>query len=78
MSHLCRAEIELVNAETHPLWQAVSAFIVCSSTRSIGLLEKDFGVRSIPNNLILNSKYTLRYVSGSFKRLSWYFTVHLA
>ena len=68
-SHLCCAEIELVNAETPVLWQAASAFIVCLSKRSIELLEKYFCVRLIPNNLFLNSKYTSGYVSGSFKRL---------
>ena len=59
------------------LWQAASGFIVCSSTRSIGLLENSFGVRLISNNLFLNSKYNLRCVSGSFKRLSWYLTAYL-
>ena len=75
---LCPAEIELVNDETPVYWQAASAFIVCSSARSLGPLEKDFGVRLIINNLLLNSKYTSGCVSGSFKRLSWYFTVNLA
>ena len=48
-AHLCRAEIELVNAETPALWQAASAFTVCSSARYIGFLEKDFGVCLIIN-----------------------------
>ena len=64
-------------AETHVFSHAALAF-VCSSTRFIGLLEKDFGVRLHPNNLFLSFKYTSGCVSGSFRWLSWYFTVNLA
>ena len=54
-AHLCCAEIELVSAIIPLLWQAASAFIVCSNVKLIRDLENGLFVHLIGKRPFLKS-----------------------
>ena len=67
--HCCLADTELVNDDIPVLWFAASALMVCSSVKSMGLLENDLEVPLMPNIPFLNFSNSSGCVSGATKRL---------
>ena len=75
---LCFADIEFVKEDIPIRWLAASAFMVCSSVRSIGEDENDFSVLFKANQPFLKSSYISGCDSRRLTKLSKYFTHHLA
>ena len=67
--HHCLADMELVNDDIPVPLFAASALMVCSSAKSMGLLENDVELLFMQNIPFLNSWYTSACVSGATNRL---------
>ena len=73
-AHHGLADMELVKDDVPVLWFTASALMVCSSAKSVGLLENELEVLLMPSIPFLNSSYTSGCVLGAAYRLLWYLT----